>query len=57
MTLTPGVQVGPGGRDHFDDGGLVAEGGVVDGAVAVRVLDLEVGVPAKENPDHLKSGK
>ena len=53
-TLVAGVEVGAGRGDEFDDRGLIAERRVMDSSVAVRVLDLEVGVASEQNADHLK---
>jgi hypothetical protein len=46
-TLVSRVQIGAGRSQQLHDGGLVAEGRVVNGPVAVRVFDLDVGVAAK----------
>lgn len=53
--LVPRVQVGARVRKQLHDGGLVAEGRVVDGAVAVLVLDLQLGLVADEGADHLQA--
>jgi hypothetical protein len=46
-TLVSRVQIGAGRSQQLHDGGLVAEGRVVNGPVAVRVFDLDVGIAAK----------
>ena len=51
--LVPGVEVCAGARQALHHRGLVAERGVVGGAVAVLVLDLKLGVVAEQQPDHL----
>jgi hypothetical protein len=45
--LVSRVQIGAGRSQQLHDGGLVAEGRVVNGPVAVRVFDLDVGIAAK----------
>ena len=52
--LVSRVQIGAGRSQQFHDGRLVAERRVVDGAVAVGVLDLDVGTAAKQHANHLK---
>ena len=51
--LVAGVEVRAGARQQLHDGGLVPEGGVVRRAVAVLVLDLQLGVEAQQDADHL----
>ena len=52
--LVARVEVGPGARQQLHDGGLVAERGVVRRAVPVLVLDLQLGVEAEQNANHLE---
>ena len=51
--LVARVQVRAGVCQQLHDGWLVAEGRVVDGAVAVLVLDLQLGLVPDEGADHL----
>lgn len=53
-SLIARVQIGAGVRQQLHNGRLVAESGMMDGPIAVLILDLNISVESQQHRDHLQ---